>query len=192
MNLNFIHITPIFNALTMYPPHLFYKSIDICKWCFSSRTTHNLKETSNSKAECHFFERRLILPATSKQQSLVGRTSCGRNQIRLQYQLSCAGHVTSLRLSIPFWFSPSSHSRLYGSCSKHPLFARVHLISRAGGWLMEKMWGMKNAVYSTNAQVMRQRRTVLRKTRWKNIYKTQPPGKFLNKAFLLVCFHLVG
>ena len=128
MNMNFIHITHLFNALTMYPTHS-YKSINICKWCFSRRTTHNLKETPNSKAQCHLFERTLILPATSKQQSLVERTSCDRNQIRLQYQRSCAGHVTSLRLSIPFWFSPTSHSRLYGFSSKHPLFARGHLIN---------------------------------------------------------------
>ena len=189
MNMNFIHITHIFSALTMYPTHC-YRSIDVCKWCFSSRTTHNLKETPNSKAQCHLLEWTLILPATSKQQSLVERTGCDRNEIRLQYQRSCAGHVTSLSLSIPFWFSPTSHSRFYGSSSKHPLFARGHLIN----------WGVFNgkdvrhekAVYSTNAQLMRQRKTVLRKTRWKNIYKTHHPGKFLNKAFLLVCFHLVG
>ena len=189
MNMNFIHITHIFNALTTYPTHC-YRSIDICKWCFSSRTTHNLKETPKSKAQCHLCEQTLILPATSKQRSLLKelavtgmRSGSSTNDLVLVMSLL-------LSLSISFWFSPTSHSRFYGSSSKHPLFARGHLIN----------WGVFNgkdvrhekAVYSTNAQVMRQRRTVLRKTRWKNICKIHHPGKFLNKAFLLVCFHLVG
>lgn len=61
-----------------------------------------LKETSDSKEG--------ILPASSKQQSLMERTSCNRNQIRSQYLDGLRDPV--LVISLP-WASFSSSGPLH-------------------------------------------------------------------------------